>query len=60
MKTPLQEALDAGMTHRTAARWLAYVSMKARRGEQPIELYAAVDQVRAARPWEFQPPWGTA
>lgn len=53
-KTPLQEALDAGFTHRTAARWLAYVAMKRRKGEDPIDLLAAVDQVRAARPWEFR------
>lgn len=53
-KSPLQEALNAGLSHRTAARWLAYVEMKARRGETPIELYDAVEQVRAARPWEFK------
>jgi hypothetical protein len=54
VKSPLQEALDAGLTHRTAARWLAYLEVKRRRGETPIDLHEAVDQVRAARPWEFR------
>jgi hypothetical protein len=54
MKTPLQEALDAGLSHRTAARWIAYLNVKARRGEKPIELHEAVDQVRAVRPWEVR------
>lgn len=53
-KSPLQEALDAGLSHRTAARWIAYLNLKARRGEKPIELTEAVDQVRAARPWELR------
>lgn len=50
----LQAALRAGLTHRTAARWLAYVELKRRKGEEPIDLLEAVDQVRAARPWEFR------
>lgn len=53
-KTPLQAALDAGLSHRTAARWLAYLEVKRRKGETPIELFEAVEQVRAVRPWEVR------
>lgn len=53
-KTPLQAALDAGLSHRTAARWIAYLNLKSHRGEKPIELDEAVDQVRAVRPWEVR------
>ena len=43
-------AINAGLTPREAARWLAYVALKARKGETPISLTEAVQQVRAARP----------
>jgi hypothetical protein len=49
-KSEHARALDAGLTHRESARWLAYLGMKARKGETPIDLHEAVAQVRAARP----------
>ncbi len=49
-KSEHARALDAGLDHREAARWLAYLAMKARKGEPPISLAEAVRQVRVARP----------
>lgn len=49
-RTPHQEALDAGMTPAEAARWIAYLAMKARKGEPPIDVHEAVRQIRTARP----------
>ena len=42
-------AVAAGFTPKEAARWLAYLALKARRGEAPISLGEAVAQVRAVR-----------
>lgn len=41
-------ALQAGMTPKQAARWLAYLQRKATRGETPVDLHDAVAQLRAA------------
>lgn len=47
-KSEHTRALDAGMTHKQAARWLAYLRMKAAKGEKPIELHEAVRQLEEA------------
>jgi len=44
------KARAAGLTPKEAARWVAYLAMKARKGQQPISLDEAVRQVRAVRP----------
>ncbi len=49
-KTAHSEAIRAGLSPRDAARWLAYLAMKARKGQTPISIAEAVAQVRAARP----------
>lgn len=38
------------MTPREAARYLAYVAMKRRKGEEPIDPIEAARQCREARP----------
>lgn len=43
-------AIQAGLTPKEAARWLAYLAMKTRKGQGPITLHEAVRQVREARP----------
>lgn len=44
------QATNAGMGPREAARWLRYLAMKRRKGETPISLHEAVEQLRTARP----------
>lgn len=40
-----EKALDAGMSKESAARWPRYIGYKAARGEKPITLQQAVEQL---------------
>lgn len=43
--TEYEKALKAGMTEESAARWPRYIGYKVARGEKPITLQQAMEQL---------------